>query len=266
MMNSPFEFKSYTIENKTEVAPDTVLFRLRGKFRFEPGQFIQVQLPHIGEATLAPCSEINDRKGFGICVRACGNVSNNLAGKQNGDSLQVRGPYGNSWPTGKMLGENVLIIVGGMGIVPLIPQIGELKRYRKEFKRISVLAGFKTPDHVLFEDELKKLKKSFDYVKIAVEKTSSSWWGENCMITELIEKISIPQNTIALLCGPEIMYKPCIEILTRKKVNPKNIYASFERRMECGVGFCQHCTIGKFKVCEDGPIFRWDKIKPELDK
>lgn len=265
-MNSPLEFKKYIVTSKSEIAPDCVLLDLKGKFKFEPGQFVQIRLPHIGEATYAPCSKNTVNNGFSICVRACGNVSSQLIETQIGDSLLVRGPYGKSWPIGKIIGKNILIIAGGMGIVPLIPFMYDLENYKKEFGKISVLIGFKNPDQVLFEDKIKRFKKKFDYLKVAVEKTDSSWWGENCMITELIEKISISKDTIVLICGPEPMYKPVIKILERKKIALKNIYASFERRMECGVGFCQHCNIGKYKVCEDGPIFRWDKIISELNK
>ncbi|MBL7124234.1 MAG: oxidoreductase, partial [Actinobacteria bacterium] len=34
-----------------------------------------------------------------------------------------------------------------------------------------------------------------------------------------------------------------------------------ERRMECGVGKCNHCHIGDKLVCVDGPVFNLWEIR-----
>ncbi|MFA7243973.1 MAG: FAD/NAD(P)-binding protein [Patescibacteria group bacterium] len=265
-MNSPFSYREYKITNKTEVAPDTFLFRLRGKLKFDPGQFVQVKFPHIGEVTLVPCSKKDEKTYFELCVRRAGNTTEKISEKVPGDSMFVRGPYGHGWPIGKTLEKDILLISGGIGIIPLMPLMDELVKYRGNFGKIYFLAGFKTPHHVMFEQDLLRYKKKISYFKVAVEKTDRDWWGENCMITDLIKNTNLSPNINVFLCGPEIMFRPCVDVLLQKKINPKNIYVSFERRMECGIGFCQHCTIGKYKVCEDGPIFTWSKIAPELEK
>ena len=38
-------------------------------------------------------------------------------------------------------------------------------------------------------------------------------------------------------------------------VTRDRIYVTLERHMECGVGFCGHCQMGRFFVCKDGPVF-----------
>jgi NAD(P)H-flavin reductase len=30
--------------------------------------------------------------------------------------------------------------------------------------------------------------------------------------------------------------------------------------MKCGVGKCEHCTMGRYHVCTDGPIFSYDVV------
>lgn len=266
-MKSNFAYKNYKIIDKEEPAPDTVLFTLAGKLKFNPGQFVQVSLPGIGEATFAPCSNPENTNKFQLMIRACGNTTNRLVESLPGDSMLVRGPYGKGWPIGKLIGKNVLIITGGLGIVPLRPLIFELLKYKKEFKKISILSGFRTPDCLLFEEDYKKIWAMVDYLKVAVEKSNRNWWGETAMTAELIKRMKLSfRDTVALICGPEIMFKFCIDELINKKIPSKNIYLSFERRMECGIGICQHCNIGKFLVCKDGPVFRWDIIQPELNK
>lgn len=266
-MKNNFKYKNYKIVNKEESAPDTVLFTLVGKLKFDPGQFVQVSLPRVGEATFVPCSNPTNIQKFQLMIRACGNTTNRLVELLPGDSMLIRGPYGKGWPIGNLIGKNILIISGGLGIVPLRSLIFELLKYKKEFKKISILSGFKTPDCVLFEKDYKNIWTMVDYLKVAVEKSDKYWWGETTMITKLIKRIKLsPKDTTVLICGPEIMFKFCINELIKKKISSNSIYISFERRMECGIGICQHCNIGKFLVCKDGPIFRWDVIQPELNK
>jgi NAD(P)H-flavin reductase len=38
-------------------------------------------------------------------------------------------------------------------------------------------------------------------------------------------------------------------------VRPERLFVSLERHMECGVGLCGHCQLGRFFVCRDGPVF-----------
>lgn len=266
-MKSDFCYKTYSILDKKEVAPDTFLFTLDGGLKFEPGQFVQVSLPKIGEATFAPCSNPDNPACFMLCIRACGSTTNQLVKLLPGDKMLIRGPYGHGWPIGKLIGKNILILTGGLGIIPLRPLIFELLKYKKEFKKIYLLSGYQSPKYVLFSDDYLQWKNELDYIKVAVEKADRNWWGEIGMITDILKNMKLSYlNTITLMCGPEIMFKFCNDVLCQKKVPQNQIYISFERRMECGIGICQHCNIGKYLVCKDGPVFRWDVIQSELNK
>jgi anaerobic sulfite reductase subunit B len=262
-MKSDFKFKEYEIIGKQDLAPDTVLFELTGKLNFSPGQFIQILLDHYGEATFAPCSDTNNRGTFQIAVRACGNVSNQMIKLLPGNKIKIRGPYGNGWPIAKMLGKNVLIIAGGMGLVPMRPLIFEMLHYKEEFKKINLICGFKTDAHIIFGEDLQNWSKGIE-VDLYCEIIGHSDTTKKGMITKPIENLKINKNTIVLICGPEIMFKFCNDILLKKGVLKENIFISFERRMECGIGLCQHCNIGKYLVCKDGPVFSLSLIEQEL--
>lgn len=266
MKNKNFQYKDYKILGKKEFTPDTFLFRLEGKLDFSPGQFVQVGLPHIGEVTFAPCSNSEEIKYFELCVRASGATTNGIVKLLPNDSMKIRGPYGNGWPLPKLLGKNILIIAGGLGLIPLRPLIFQLLKYRTEFKTIKFVYGAKSDQHLLFSDDLLSWQKKLTFLDACVEHACQGFWGQTGMITKPLEKLNISKNTIILICGPEVMVPYCNEILLKKGVLEKDIYISFERRMECGIGVCQHCNIGKYKVCEDGPVFRLDIIKSELTK
>lgn len=261
-----FNYKEYEIIGKVALAPDTVLFRLKGAIKFNPGQFVEVSLPRFGEGTFAVCSDPEEKKFFELCVRSCGNLSNQLIKLLPGDFINLRGPYGNGWPIGKLIGKNIILIAGGMGMVPIRPLVYELLQYRSDFKKIYLFGGFKTPHHVLFEEELKKWQNKID-LEICVEHTERNFWCKHSMITDPLKEIKIEKKkTVVLICGPEVMVPFCNEILIKKGMKEKDIYISFERRMECGIGVCQHCNIGKYLVCKDGPVFSYEKIKNEIGK
>lgn len=261
-----FEYKEYEILSKEEMAPSTFLFRLKGKLKFAPGQFVQVSLEHYGEATFAPCSDPGNQDFFELCIRGCGGTTNELIKLLPGDSVQIRGPYGNGWPMAKLLDKEIVIVAGGLGLVPLRPFIFELIGNKTEFKKIILIAGAKSNHHLLFENDLLSWKKKLNQLEVYVEYRDRTFWGEKGRVTEPLKKLALNKKTLALLCGPEVMIPYCNDILLNKGIPEENIFISFERRMECGIGICQHCNIGKYLVCEDGPIFSLNKIKEELRK
>lgn len=267
MKTKNFDYDEYEIMDKEELAPETFLFTFRGKLDFLPGQFVQAMLPRYGNITLAPCSDPENKSSFQLCVRSAGATSRKIVELSPGDKLKIRGPYGKGWPISKLLGKDITLIAGGIGLVPLRPLIFFFSKYRSEYKKINIVLGFKTDHHVVFKDELLKLKKRFSEEDIAVEHIiDKDFPAEQGLITELLEKIKHNKNSTVLMCGPEVMVNHCLPILTDRQVSEKNIFISYERRMECGIGVCQHCNIGKYKVCEDGPVFAYDKIKNELAK
>lgn len=268
-MKLDFAYQEYEIIGKKEFTPDTFLFELKGKINFNPGQFVQVSLNHYGEGTYAICSSPENKKTFELCIRGCGNLSNKLIGMIPGDFLKLRGPYGNGWPMGKMLEKELVFIAGGMGLVPLRPLLYQVLKYRSNFKKVFLVSGFRSEHHILFPenvDEWRQSKKFDQFIGVA-EHCDGAFWGMKGMITEGLKKIKFnPKKTVAIICGPDIMVPYCNEILLNNNVREENIFISYERRMECGIGVCQHCNVGKYMVCKDGPVFSLAKIKSELDK
>ena len=260
------KYKPYKIISKIELIEDVILFRLEGRLNFSAGQFVQIALSDFGEITVAPTSDPEEKKFFELAIRGCGCTSKKIIEMVPGDDLLLRGPYGNGWPMAKALGKDLILIAGGIGLIPLRPLIFQILKYQREFGKITLIYGTKSEESFLFEQDLTNWRKKITVVPVA-EHASPDFWGERGMITEPLKNVALtPDKSIIFICGPEVMCPYCIEILAKKKVSEKNIYISFERRMECGIGVCQHCNIGKYLVCRDGPVFRFDKIKSELSK
>lgn len=255
------------IEDVKDLAQNTKLFILKfqdinkqRKFTFVPGQFLEVSLFGFGEVPIGISSDPENKKNFQICVRAVGDVTGAICRLGAGGRIGIRGPYGNGFPLKLLSNKDIVITTGGTGISPLRSLIYLLIRYRNKFKKIHFLYGAKTPDDLLFRDEFKTWEKHINLC-ITVDKADSNWTGELGLVTNLCKRIDInPDKSVAIMVGPPVMYNAMNTELAKLGISPKNTYVSLERRMKCGFGKCQHCTVGTKYVCKDGPVFRLDEL------
>jgi NAD(P)H-flavin reductase len=98
-------------------------------------------------------------------------------------------------------------------------------------------------------------------VQVTVDRGSRHWRGNIGVVTTLIERGGFnAKNTVAMLCGPELMMRFAALALQQHGVSRDRIYVSLERNMQCGAGHCGHCQLGPFLLCRDGPVFRLDQV------
>ncbi len=229
----------------------------------QPGQFVEVSLFGIGEAPISVSSSPTKKGSFELAVRSVGNVTKAMHKLDRGAILGIRGPFGKGFPVEEIKGKDILFVAGGIGLVPLRSLINYVLDKRSDFGRVLVLFGAKTPAEQLFVDELSKWRssKEMEYLE-TVDRSDGQWKGNVGVITTLFPKITIdPQKTVAVIVGPPIMYRFAILEAQVKGIPNDQIIVSLERRMKCGVGKCGHCQINDLYVCQEGPVFRYEKIK-----
>jgi sulfhydrogenase subunit gamma (sulfur reductase) len=247
--------------------------KLSETFSYKPGQFAELTVMGTGEAPISLSSTPTRKGTIEMCVRRVGRVTNALYNLPENSLVGIRGPYGNGYPVEDMKGNNVMIVAGGLGMAPLRSFLNYVLDHRNQFQRVILMYGTKTPDDVLFRDELESLTRRSDIeCLLTVEKNNLSetrpWRGKTGMVTDLFQYVKDldVSNTYAAVTGPPIFYKFVLEKLLKLNFSKDRILMSLERRMECGVGKCGHCAIGYKYTCIDGPIFTyWDIINlPEL--
>jgi len=232
-----------------------------------PGQFVQVSVLGIGEAPISISSPPSTDNSFEMCIRAVGDVTNKLHSLNEGDPVFIRGPFGHGFDSAimdRMQGKHLLFIGGGIGYVPLRSLINQVVKTPEAYEKISILFGCKTPSERLYVDELANLAQMGGTVQFleTVDRSENGWQGNVGVITTLIPKVDFdPQNTIAVIVGPPIMYKFVLINLMDRKIPKENIYMSLERRMKCGVGKCGHCQMEGIYVCQEGPVFNYADVQ-----
>ncbi len=136
-----------------------------------------------------------------------------------------------------------------------------LKRPLKH--QASLLYGAKTPKDIIFRDEFPRLRERMR-ILLTVDRADPEehWQGHTGLVTNLFRYLTFnPLNTIAFICGPEIMMQNTVRELIIQGVPPEKIFISMERNMNCGAGICGHCMFGPRFVCRDGPVFRYSDIE-----
>jgi sulfhydrogenase subunit gamma (sulfur reductase) len=265
------------IMRATNLLPDVRLYDIRfvdaslaEAFTFRPGQFVMLSVVGVGEAPFSLPSPPTRRGFFQLAIRRAGVLTDYLFERvREGDVVGIRGPLGNGFPVEQFEGKDVLLVAGGLGMVPLRGLLNYLIDLRHKFERVTLLYGSRSPDQVLFSEELQSLARRGDAeVLLSVDRDLGlPWDGRRGVVTELLDDIEVDvPRTYAVACGPPVFYKFMLERLVKMGFGKDRIFISLERRMECGVGKCGHCAVGYTFTCLHGPVFRyWDAMNlPEL--
>ncbi len=233
------------------------------RLNHEPGQFVMVSVFGAGEVPISVSSSPTNNGSFDICIRAAGKVTNALHGLEAGDEIGIRGPFGKGFPVRMLEGNDLLTIACGLGLASLRSLIKYVFDNRRDFGKVHILFGCRSPGNILFLDELKDWNMRKDiHFECTVDSATPDWVGRVGLITTLIPGIQIePERTFAAVVGPPAVYKPVIKELLSRNVPERHILLSLERHMKCGVGKCGHCQIQNLYCCRDGPVFSYEEIK-----
>jgi NAD(P)H-flavin reductase len=157
-----------------------------------------------------------------------------------------------------------VFVAGGIGLAPLRPAILEVCAARPEYGRVLLLYGARTPEDVLYADDLRRWGTDHDIdVSVTVDMGRPAWPGRVGLVTQFIPRaVFDPARTLALLCGPEVMMRHASADLADRGVPPHAMRLSMERNMKCGVGLCGHCQLRELFICLDGPVLTCDRLEP----
>ncbi|MBI4835526.1 MAG: FAD/NAD(P)-binding protein [Planctomycetes bacterium] len=230
----------------------------------QPGQFVEVSVFGIGEAPISISSSPTKKGSFELGIRAVGNVTNAIHKLKEGDTVGIRGPFGNGFPVDELKGRDILFVAAGIGYFPLRSLMNYVLDKRDSFGEVTVFCGTKRACDRLMPDECNQLSCRSDVrFHETVDVGDDSWKGNVGLITTLFQKnIKFnPAKTTAIIVGPPVMYKFAIAAAQKVGIPDKEIILSLERKMKCGVAKCGHCQMNNIYVCKEGPVFRYNEIK-----
>ena len=266
----PMQPKLMRVEKIRQETSDTFTLEMAdpggSQFVFQPGQFNMIGIIGIGEVPISISGDPDRPEMLVHTTRVVGVVTSALRQVHVGDFVSVRGPYGRPWPMDLAEGRDVILINGGIGLAPVRPVIYKIVNHRRRYGKFAVLYGTRTPEDILFEKELARWRSHFDVeLELTLDRGEGEWQGNVGVVTRLISRLALdPANTIALICGPEIMMRFTVQALSSQGLSPELTYVSMERNMKCGIGLCGHCQVRGDFVCRSGPVYKYSEIAPWL--
>jgi anaerobic sulfite reductase subunit B len=240
-------------------------FRMEFKGDVKPGQFFEVSLPKFGEAPISVSGIGEDTIDF--TIRRVGKVTNEIFENYVGDKLFIRGPYGNGFDLENYKGKELVVIAGGTGLSPVRGVVDYFAHHMDEVESETLIAGFKSPQDVLFKDDFEFWNSTDMKVIKTVDTAPEGYDGPVGMVTKYIPDLKFKdiKNSSFIAVGPPIMIKFTVMEILKLGVPEENIWVSNERKMCCGIGKCGHCKIGSTYICLDGPVFNYVDGKELID-
>lgn len=239
-------------------------FRMSFQGEVKPGQFFEVSIPKYGEAPISVSGIGEDY--VDLTIRRVGKVTNEIFEHYEGESLFMRGPYGNGFDVALYEGKELIVVAGGTGVSPVRGVIDYFARNPEKRKNMTLIAGFKSPHDLLFQEDFERWRETVDVI-VTVDKDEENTGLPVGLVTGYIPNIKLEnvENTAAIVVGPPAMMRFSVQGLLALGLPEENIWVSQERKMCCGVGKCGHCKVGDTYICLDGPVFNYTKGKTLMD-
>lgn len=258
MKPTPHKVLKVIAETKSEHT-----FRVAYKGETNHGQFFMLSIPKVGEAPISISGKGDDYVEF--TIRKVGRLTEGVFGLEAGDTLFMRGPYGNGFPVDKFENKDLLVVCGGTGMAPIKTMVTHFYDHPEICKSVHLIAGFKDAGAALFNETRAKFAEKFHCIYTL--DTGATDGFEGGMVTAHINKIpisSFEDYNIVIVGPPPMMHFTALECLKNGAAEEK-IWVSFERKMSCAVGKCGHCKINETYVCLEGPVFNYTKSKTLFD-
>ena len=205
-----------------------------------------------------------------IMMRVRGNGGRMLAGRSEGEELDVIGPLGNGFYIRESL-RRAVVVAGGIGLAPVPFLLQTLNSRRVQ---VVLLVGAASDEMIPYRVERSGTDGGATLPELATlggEVAFASEAVEGKLVTDLLEErlgeLGAEGDEIMAI-GPRAMLKRVAEMVGRRLP----VQVSLEERMACGVGACRSCVVpstdGAYKtVCRDGPVFYaseidWERLDP----
>ena len=269
MKNIYLPYPAEIIDIKQET-PDTKTFKLKFKdksvessFDYKPGQFVEFSGFGEGEAPFCISNSPTRKSSIECSVKEMGKVTQALHQMDIGDTVGIRGPYGNGFPVEGLKGKNLLFVAGGIGLAPLRSLINYCLDNRGDYKAITIVNGARTSKDLVYKDEYPVWEKAKDTnLHMTVDCQEENWSCMVGVVPKVLEEIKPTcQGSVAIVCGPPIMIKFTLPVLLRLGFCEEAIITTLEMKMKCGLGKCGRCNIAHLYVCKDGPVFSFAQLK-----
>jgi len=240
------------------------------RFDYIPGQFAEISLIGKGECPIGIASSPTEEGTIKFTIKKMGEVTSAFHDTLVGDTVGIRGPFGNGWPMSEMKGKNIVVIGGGFAFSTLrsLMLYALDEKYRTDYGKLTIIYGNRDSGEVLYTQLLEEWEKRDDVnVVLTIDRPEENWTRKVGFVAAIVKEVApSPENAIAVICGPPIMIRTAVAELVELGWKDEQILNSLEARMACGIGKCGRCNVGNKFICIDGPVFSLAELKKLPDE
>jgi len=238
------DFAPYKVVSNEPVCDDITVVTLDGNINIQPGEYVFVWIPGVGEK---PFSCLTDAP-LRLAVIDVGQFTSACYKLQPGDDVYIRGPHGA--PVMPKEDANIICVAGGTGLAAVY-QIA--RDFGSDENPAQIFAGARSAERLYFTDECREIAE----VHIATDDGSAGFSGR---VPEALRAYleTLDSETLARTefynCGPEPMIHAA-EAVQRDFVDSAQMFSAIDYTTKCGVGICGACASpdGR-RICVDGPF------------
>jgi len=141
-----------------------------------------------------------------------------------GSVIGMRGPFGTFALPPYRLGRSLVFVAGGTGIAPLRSMLqAALARLRPS--PIDVVYSARTPDDLVFDDELRRLQTQgrIRYWPTITRRAGAAWTGRRGHVDAVLLREVLRPLAICLVCGPAGFVTSVTEMAHAEGVRRTNV-------------------------------------------
>lgn len=227
-----------------------------------PGQFFMLSVPGVGEAPFSYLDLPDGAGAFHALVRRQGVLTSALFAQPPGAMLGYHGPYGIGWPL--LIGPHkVLAIAADCGLIALASFIEEARRWHLpvNLTLLHVTSGRLSRT---LNAAKEGWRECFQVVETPGEDVSA-FRLQGAPFLHVEQALESERPDTVLCCAPGALMRALAQKCIATGVQADKIWLFVERRTSCGIGLCGHCHFGTSYVCLDGPVYRYDRYRQQMD-
>jgi len=195
---------------------------------FTPGQVAILQAKDQAPAYFAFASAPEDRD-LEVLVKQKAGASSIIYDMCVGEELELLGIAGHGFKLDDMKGRDLVFVAMGTGVAPLRSALRHVLRRKREFGRLVVLYGARTPDDFCYRDETDAWEDAGVELRQVISRPDGhDWSGPTGYVQSLLDNV-LPElaSPVALICGSLEMIDQTRDRLSKMGFKPDEILTNY---------------------------------------
>ena len=195
---------------------------------FKPGQVAILRVDGEDPAYFAFAGAPGDRD-LEVLVKQKAGASRIIYRMGVGSEIELVGIAGTGFKLDEMTGRDLVFVAMGTGVAPLRSALRHVLKRRKDFGKLVVLYGARTPDDFCYRDETDAWDAGGVELRQVISRPDGhDWSGPTGYVQSLLDHV-LPDLSapVALICGSREMIEQTRDRLSKMGFEPEHILTNY---------------------------------------